>query len=156
MSVKRIILGIIAFGIVGSFIYTGAVSLAKTNDKNLKQEMEIKDTTLDLKKLETKEEKLEKERLKAEQDKASHEQELQKSQQQQEELLKKRKELEAQLQANLDNKNKIALASANKTEVTSSVTFGIESDNITTIIAHASNKYDMRLSPPYNLEILCS
>lgn len=141
MSVKRIITALLAIILVGGFIWLGAMSLIKAQDEKLKIDQELHNRSIEVKKLENKEEELEQQRIKAEQEKTLHEQQLQQSQKQQEELIEKQKQLEAQLQAKLDNKNKIALASAKKSETASSVVSGADTTTILQLIRDASAKY---------------
>ena len=146
MSVKRIIVALIALILVGGFIWLGATSLIKAQDEKLRYEQKLQDKTLNIEKLETREEKLKQEQIKAEEYKALQEKQLQESQQKQAELLQKQKELEAQLQAKLDTKNKIALASAKKTGTDSSSVPVIGSDELTALITNAANKYGVSIA----------
>lgn len=141
MSVKRIILAIIAVILVGGFIWLGAISLVKAQDEQLHYEKQLENTNLEVKQLETEAEKLEQQRIKAEQEKAIQEKQLQEKSQKEQELLEKQKQLEAQLQAKLDNKNKIALASAKKSGAASSAVSGADTNTILQLIRDASAKY---------------
>lgn len=150
MSVKRIIMALLALVLIGGFIWVGATSLIKAQDEKLRYEKELQQKTLHVEKLETQEQKLKQEQIKAEQEKALQEQQLQESQKKQEELLQKQKELEAQLQAKLDTKNKIALASAKKSATATSVV-AVSGSEITAIIINAANRFGINVA--YALKI---
>lgn len=141
MSVKRIILALLALILVGGFIWLGVTSLIKAQDEKLKVDQELHNRSIEVKKLENKEEELEQQRLKAEQDKALHEQQLQESQKKEQEQIEKIKELEAQVLSKANTKKNIALASAKKSETASSVVSGADTATILQLIRDASAKY---------------
>lgn len=139
-------MAVVTLAVVGGFIYIGATSLVKAQDEKLRYEQKLQNKSLDVKNLETKEDKLEKERVKAEQDKALQEKQLQESQKQQQELLEKQKQLEAQLQAKLDTKNTVTLASANTTSVATSAYPRLSNTELASIITRAANRYGINPS----------
>lgn len=112
MSVKRIITVALASTVLLGFVGFGVYDAVKTKDKLEFQEVQLKSRTTEIKDLNVKYERLNLELDKAAKEKDTSKEQLEKLNQEKQQLEQQKKDLEAQLQAKLDQKNKIALAAA--------------------------------------------
>lgn len=110
MSVKRTITVALAAVILLGFIGYGVADAVKTKDKLEFQDVQLNSKTTEIKDLNVKYERLNLELDKAAKEKNTSQEQLDKLNQEKQELEKQKKDLEAQLQAKLEQKNKIALA----------------------------------------------
>lgn len=112
MSVKRIITVALASTVLLGFVGFGVYDAVKTKDKLDFQEVQLKSRTTEIKDLNVKYERLNLELDKAAKEKDTSKEQLDKLNQEKQQLEQQKKDLEAQLQAKLDQKNKIALAAS--------------------------------------------
>lgn len=112
MKVTKIALVILAVLIVGGLIYIGVKDAAKNKDFDNLQKVQIKSREADIKELDVKYDVLNKELHKASTEKNVNQEQLDKLNQEKQELENQKKDLEAQLQAKLEQKSKLALASS--------------------------------------------
>lgn len=111
MSVKRIIVVGVAVIALAGFITLGIADAVKRNDQLEFQKVELKSKTIEIQQLNNKYKKLDEDLKKAQEDKSTSEEEINKLKEQEQQYLKEKQELEAQLQAKIENKNKLAAAS---------------------------------------------
>lgn len=111
MSTKKSIVVVLGLLIVAAFVILAINDVAKKREIRELQQIQIKDKSVQIKKFQLEQEKVETKLDKALEDKNSSQEELEKAKQEAEALHKKTQELEAQLQAKLEAKNKIAQAS---------------------------------------------
>lgn len=147
MSVKRIIVVIIAAVGLAAFIGFGINDAVKRNDKLQFQQIQLKSKSMEIQQLNSKFDKLNDDLKKAQDDKNTSQEEIDKLKQQQNDLEKQKEDLESQLQAKLDEKNRIATASAkvaNAATGTTTVSAATYSGgSIEAIIKNAAVKYGL-------------
>lgn len=111
MSVKRITLVALFLIIGGAFTYIGIADAVKTKDSLDFQQVELKSRSSEIQQLNVKYEKLNTDLDKASKEKEVNQQEVQRLEQEKQDLEKQKRDLEAQLQAKLEQKSQMALAS---------------------------------------------
>lgn len=112
MSVKRITLVAIFMLIGGAFTYVGIADAVKTKDSLDFQQVELKSRNTEINQLNVKYEKLNTDLDKASQEKEVNQQEVDRLNKEKQDLEQQKKDLEAQLQAKLQQKSQMTLASA--------------------------------------------
>lgn len=110
MSVKRIAIVLIAVTIVGTFVYIGVKDAANTRKRIEFKNVELKDTSENLKQLDTQYNQLDQQLNEAQKQKQASEAEKKRLQDELEQKQKEKQELEAQLQARAEQKAKLAAA----------------------------------------------
>lgn len=111
MSVKRIIVVAVSVIALAGFITLGISDAVKRNDQLEFQKIELKSKSVEIQQLNNKYDKLDSDLKKAQEDKSTSQEEINKLKEQEQEYLKEKQRLEAQLQAKIESKNKLAQAS---------------------------------------------
>jgi len=111
MSVKRIIVVGVSVIALAGFITLGIADAVKRNDQLEFQKVELKSKSVEIQQLNNKYEKLDEDLQKAQEDKNTSQQEIDRLKQQEAEYQKEKERLEAQLQAKIETKNRLAVAS---------------------------------------------
>lgn len=112
MSVKRISLVILFVLVGGAFTYLGVSDAVKTHDSLDFQKVELKSRSTEIQELNVQYDQLNQKLNKASDDKQTNQKQIEDLQKQKQDLEQQKKDLETQLQAKIDAKSKLALASS--------------------------------------------
>lgn len=145
MSVKRIILVVIAVLLVGGFIALGAYDAIKTKRQLEFQKVEVKTREAEVQKLNVKQEQLNQKYEEAVREKEANKAELDKIQKEKEATDAEKARLEAELQAKVEAKNRMSIASSRVTNAatgtqTASATSG---GDLRAIVTQAANRHGL-------------
>lgn len=145
MSIKKIIFTVTALIIIGGFASLGIADAANTKNHIEFQKVQLKTKESEINKLNVRYEKLNQELDNAAKEKVINQAELNRLQKEKEDLNKQKLDLEAQLQAKIDQKAKLAAASnraintATGTQTASAASYS--SGSVQAIIIEAANRY---------------
>lgn len=153
MSVKKILLvgSILVLG--GAFTYLGIADAVKTKDSLDFQQVELKSRSTEIQQLNIKYDKLNTDLDNASKQKEVNQQEVERLNKEKQDLEQQKKDLEAQLQAKLEQKSKIALASekAINSATGTATASAMSGGSVTSIIAQAGAKYGVSYDYMYNM-----
>lgn len=155
MSVKRITIVLLSLLIVGGFIALGVTDAVKTKDSLEFQKVQLKSKQSDIEQLNIQYDKLNTQLDKASKDTTTSQDEIKKLQDEKQQLENQKQDLESQLQAKIDAKSKLALASSKAintaTGTATASAAPADSGSITGIITAAAQAYG--LSPSYMIQV---